>query len=192
MGAIMDFGERSKEEKRKLFEFVLAMAYRITKSRTHADEIAQETFLRMLTTRPWDESKQPSIERHLAGIVKSLISHDRASKRSDYESEAAANDAALSGNAATSTEERSLERARREDEGAVAARRVAAMRIKLVGRDLELEICDLVADDVPMKPAILVERTGRSLDEVNRALERIRRYTKSILAAEGDEDEEVA
>ena len=45
------------------------------------------------------------------------------------------------------------------------------------------------------KPAALVERTGRPVGEVNDALERIRRYLKSIVAAErgeADEDEEVA
>jgi Sigma-70 region 2 len=188
----MDFRKRSPKEQRELFEFVLAMAYRITKSRTQADEIAQETFLRLLTTRLWDERKEPSIERHLMGIVKSLISHERASKRSDYESEAAAHDAVVSGDAAMSAEARSLDRAQREREEAAAARRVGAVRAKLVGRELELRICDHVADGVPMKPAILVELTGRSLDEVNKALDRVRRYTKSILAAERGEDEEVA
>ena len=42
------------------------------------------------------------------------------------------------------------------------------------------------------KPAKLAARTGKSVPEINAARSRIRRYLKSIVAAERGEDEEVA
>jgi DNA-directed RNA polymerase specialized sigma24 family protein len=167
------------------------MAYRITKSQVQAEEIAQETFLRLMTTRPWDESRQPVIERHLFGIIKSLVSHERTSRRSDYESRGAAEHAITSGGETPSAEVRGLERARRERQEAIAAARVRLLRTKPAGHELELMICDLMAEGIT-KPADLARHTGRSVAEVNVALARIRRYMKSILAAERGEDEEVA
>jgi DNA-directed RNA polymerase specialized sigma24 family protein len=189
-GGIVDFRDWNKEERRRLYELVLATAYRITKSREKADEITQESFLRLMTTRTWDEGKQPSLERHMLGIVKSLVSHERASKRRDYESRGATELAVISVGAAPSPQERLLDRAARDGEEAVAARRVEALRTKLGSRELELAICDLVAEGVK-KPADLAPRLERPVGEVNDALERIRRYMKSIVAAERGIDEEV-
>ena len=169
----MDLRQRTKEQQRELYELVLTAAHRATKSREKAREITQEAFVRVMTTRPWDASKEPSLERHMLGIVKSVLSHERTSKRSDYESRAADEGALLSGGATESAETSGLGRAEREEQKAIAARRTGALRTKLVGHDLELTICDLVAEDVT-KPADLVRHTGRTLGEVNSALARIR------------------
>jgi len=180
----------TEDQRRELYEAVLAQAHRITRSRSAADDLAHEALLRLMTTRPWDPRGTTSLERHLFGILKSLLWAERISKRSDYEARAGAEEAAVS-EAGRSAEQVALDRGEQERHEALAAQRVGRLRAKLAGWELELLLCDLVAEDVK-KPAELAARSGRSVAEVNAALSRIRRYMKSILAAERGEDEEVA
>ena len=143
--------------------------------------------MRLDTTRPWDKSRLTSLEKHMFGILKSLLSHQRASDaaRTKLERETETERAVLS-DARRSPEVISLELARREEEEAIAKRRVAALRASLAGFELDLRILDCMSDGVT-KRAHLVSRTGKSLDEVKTALARIRRHMDNILAAEGGE-----
>jgi hypothetical protein len=75
-------------------------------------------------------------------------------------------------------------------ERAYATRLVGKLRLKLAGRQHDVGICDLMADDTT-KPAELAKLLGCTAYEVREALKRIRRYMKSIVAAERGEDEEV-
>jgi len=187
----MDVREMTVEQRRALYETVLLFASRLTRSEERAEELTQEAFLRLLTTRRWDPKKQPSLERHLFGIVKSLRWAGGKATIRKYEEEAGHEQALLSGGAAPSAETTSIDHAKREREKSIAAQRAGALRAKLAGHDLELSICDLMADDDVAKRSHLAQRLGRSAGEVDKALRRIRRYMNSIVAADGGEDEEV-
>ena len=187
----MSLGEMTSEARRVLYVAVLAFAYRITgKSEERAYELTQEAFFRLMTTRLWDPNTQPSLERHMFGIVKSLLSAEHKSKRAEHDEKAGREHALLAGGPTASAETMSLDRARRQRAQETAAQHIAALRAKLAGHDLELSICELMADDVT-KPADLVKRLNRTRAEVDAALRRIRRFMNSILAAERGEDEEV-
>jgi DNA-directed RNA polymerase specialized sigma24 family protein len=182
------------KERYDLQEAVLDFAQKITRSREAAEELTQEALLRLMTTRPWNPLGKTSLERHVCGIVKSLLWAERMSKRPAVERRAMTEHALLA-EGGDSAEAISLDRAERERKEALGAQRVGKLRAKLKGYVLELLILDLMQNEGIRKPAALADRTGRPVGEVNDALERIRRYMKSIIAGEGGdrgEDEEVA
>ncbi|MGH7269038.1 MAG: hypothetical protein ACREJ3_01295 [Polyangiaceae bacterium] len=184
----MDLLHLTEEERRLLYEAVLAAARRVAKSGDLAEELTHEAFSRLLTTRDWDPNGPTTLERHMFGIVKSLLWGHRISKRRERERNFAAEHEVLS-DASHSAETMSLDRAARESAETRCVQRVRALRAKLAGRELELRICDLMGDDIK-KPAKLVNCTGRSAGEVDAALRRVRRYMSSVLAAERGEDAE--
>ncbi len=190
-GDIVDVRKLTEDKRRELRELVLLVAYRATRSTSAAADLTQEAFLRLDTTRPWDPSRPTSLEQHMIGIVRSLVSHQRASDttRREFELQAGTEMAYLS-DAGRSTEALWLERAERDGLEARATKRLAALRVRVAAFELDLRILDLMAEDVT-KRAELALGTGRSLDEVKTALARIRRHMRSILAAERGEDEEV-
>jgi DNA-directed RNA polymerase specialized sigma24 family protein len=183
----VDIRDLTEEQRRDLHAAVLLYAVRITKSRDLAEELTQEAFSRSMTTRRWDPSTQPSLAMHMCGIVKSLLSAERRAKRHANEEKAAREEVLISGGAKPSAEAISLDDARRKREGTLAARRVEALRARLVGHELELVICDLMTEGTT-KPAALARRAERSIDEIRAALRRIRRYADRIPATERGED----
>jgi DNA-directed RNA polymerase specialized sigma24 family protein len=190
----VDLRTMTPKERYDLQEAVLDFAQKITRSREAAEELTQEALLRLMTTRPWNPLGKTSLERHVCGIVKSLLWAERMSKRPAVERRAMTEHALLA-EGGDSAEAISLDRAERERKEALGAQRVGKLRAKLKGYVLELLILDLMQNEGIRKPAALADRTGRPVGEVNDALERIRRYMKSIIAGEGGdrgEDEEVA
>ena len=189
-GDIVDIRKLTLDERRELYDAVFVVALRLTRCPTMADDLTQEAFLRLDTTRPWDPRGRTSLEQHMFGILKSVLSHERASDaaRKERERKTEIDRLALS-DAGHSTEVLSLDRARREKEQSLATRRVAALRASLAAFDLDLRIVALMSEGVT-KRAHLVERTRGSLDDVKTALARIRRNMEDILAAERGEDKE--
>jgi hypothetical protein len=187
----VDIRKLTSEERRELYDAVLVVALRLTRSRAIAQDLTQEAFLRLDTTRPWDPRGPISLKQHLFGILKSVLSHERASDaaRKELERKTETDRVAFS-DAGRSAEVMLLDRARRDREEALAKRRVVALRASLTGFELDLQILDCMSEGVT-KRADLVPRTGRSLDEVKTALARIRRHMDNILAAERGEDKEV-
>jgi DNA-directed RNA polymerase specialized sigma24 family protein len=188
----VDVRTLSTQQRRELYEWALATACRITRSRTAAEDLTHEAFSRLDTTRRWDPGGGTTLQQHIYGILRSLVSHERRadSKRREIELQAQIEAAALS-DAGRSAEATSLDRADREGSKALATERVAKLRARLAGFPLDLLVLDLMTDDVT-KRADLAQRTGRSPDEIKTALARIRRHMESIRAAERGEDEEVA
>jgi DNA-directed RNA polymerase specialized sigma24 family protein len=192
VGNIVNIREQTPERIREIFERVLLVARRLSGSASAADDLTQQAFLLLETTRRWDPTQCATVERHLCGIVMSLLSAERGSARPRIEAQAGLELAARS-EAGRSAETMALERADREDEQAFATRRVAALRAKLAGQQLELSICDLLAEETEqtLKAAQMASRLGRPVGEVYEALSRIRRYMDTIVAIERDEGHEV-
>jgi DNA-directed RNA polymerase specialized sigma24 family protein len=185
---VVDVRTMTPNERYELHELVLAFAERITKSRGAAENLAQEAFLRFMTTRPWDPLGKTSLERHMCGIVKSLLWAERTSKRSEIERLAAAEHALLA-EGGRSAEAMSLDRAEREEKEALASQRSGKLRAMLKGRTLELLVLDVMQDEGLRKPAELATRTKKSAVAIDAALRRIRRTMKRIVAAERGEDD---
>ena len=187
----MDLRTMTPKERYDLQEAVLDFAEKITRSPEAAEELTQEALLRLMTTRAWNPLGTTSLERHVCGIVRSLLWAERTSRRPAFEHRAMTEQALVT-DGGRSAETMSLDRAEREGKEALGAQRVAKLRAKLKGYVLELLILDLMQNEGIRKPAELAVRTGKPVAKVNDARERIRRYMKSIIAAESGEDEEVA
>jgi DNA-directed RNA polymerase specialized sigma24 family protein len=184
---VVDVRTMTPKERCELHELVLAFAERITRSRDAAENLVQEAFLRLMTTRPWDPLGKTSLERHMCGIVKSLLWAERISKRPENERLAVAEHALLA-EGGRSAETMSLDRAEREDKETLGSQRVGKLRAMLKGRTLELLVLDVMQNEGLRKPAELATRTGKSAAAIDASLRRIRRTMKRIVAAERGED----
>ena len=185
----MDIGTLNRERRNELWVLVFRLARAATGSSERAKDLTQKTFVRLGTTSPWAPGEN-TLEAHLGGILKSVYSNEVASevKRRKLERRYVAEQAALSElvpspEDAMLAEEPSPERAN-------AVRLVDKLRAKLAGRQPDVAICDLMADDTT-KPAQMAKVLACTPHEVREALKRIRRYMKTIVAAERGEDEEV-
>lgn len=185
----MDIDTLSRERRNELWLLVFRLARAATGSRERAEDLTQKTFLRLATKSPWAPGEH-TLEAHLGGILKSVHSNEVASelKRRERERRYVAEQAALSG--VVRSPEDAMLAEEPSPEQANAARLIDKLRVKLAGRQPELAICDLMADDTT-KPAHMAKALGCTAYEIREALKRIRRYMKTIVAAERGEDEEV-
>ncbi len=78
----------SKKDIREAHRAAMVVALALTRNRSRAEDVVQDAFERVMTTRPWDPAKG-SLERHLAGIVRSLvnIAHHAAAPRLEAEAQ---------------------------------------------------------------------------------------------------------
>jgi RNA polymerase sigma factor (sigma-70 family) len=185
----VDIDTLDRKRRNELWLLVFRLARAATRSRARAKDLTQKTFLRLATTSPWTPG-EITLEAHLGGILQSVYTHEvisevrqRGLERRYLEEQAALAEPVPLPDAAMLDEEPSSERA-------YATRLVAELRLKLAGRQPDVAICDLMAGDTT-KPAEMAKLLGCTAYEVREALKRIRRYMKSIIAAERGEDEEV-
>ncbi len=183
----MDLRTMTPNERRELYVLVLDFAERITGSRAAAENLAQEAFLRLMTTRAWDPLGKTSLERHMCGIVKSLLWAERVSKRPEYERLAVAEHALLA-EGGRSAETMSLDRGEHEEKEALGRQRAGKLRAMLKGRALELLVLEVMQNEGLRKPAELAARTRKPAAAIDTSLRRIRRTLKRIVAAERGED----
>ncbi len=78
----MDPATPSKEELRDAYAAALAYALKKTGSKARADDALQDASELLLTTRKWDRTRGP-LDVYLIGIVRSVLSHARASVAQD-------------------------------------------------------------------------------------------------------------
>jgi hypothetical protein len=176
---------------------VLEFGLRVTNSLARADDIRQEAYLRLLTTRRWTPDRQTPFLRHMLLTVSSLLKHENKARyrRESTEANWGAEYKRERGVTTASSEQDLLEHAqsiRRRDR---AARVLAELRRRLAGFPLELRLIDHAeqaeaSDDEPTPPAELAEILGVRVEEVYRARARIRRYKDGVLAAVRGADEE--
>jgi hypothetical protein len=188
----VDLRNLDKEQQRALYVAVFNAARKIARQESDARDLAHQALLRLLATSP-STLDEVELRRRTYGILRSLRSHAEASDatRREYERRAGEEHALLS-DAGRSPEQIHLDHAERERAEELAKERVAKLRVRLAGLELDLQIVDRMLDGV-LRRSDLVARTGRSLAEVKTALARIRRHMDAIVAAERgeDEDEEV-
>ncbi|HSY23000.1 MAG TPA: hypothetical protein VK841_12830 [Polyangiaceae bacterium] len=165
-----------------LYKRVLEFA-RTRTGPAHAEEIAQEAFSRVLTTRPWDEGSGIPLFVHMTGIVRSILSNERSSKRADIEHTAADVEVAFTGLPAgavtLSAEEEHLSRAsilQRQHESSAAMRELVR---RFSTSPVELAVLGAWLDGIT-KPSAIAEHTKYETNEVYVALRRIRRTAHSL------------
>jgi DNA-directed RNA polymerase specialized sigma24 family protein len=189
----VDLRNLDKEQQRALYVTVLNAARKIARRECDVEELTQQALLRLLNTSPSTLDGEVELKQRVYGILRSLRSNAAASSvtRREYERRAGEEHAALS-DAGRSPEQIILDDAERVQAEELASERVAKLRVRLAGLELDLQIVDRMLKGVT-KRSDLVARTGRSPGEVKTALARIRRHMDAIVAAERgeDKDEEV-
>lgn len=187
----------SAQEWKEAWKAVLDFGLHVTDSLAHASDLRQETYERLLTTRRWTPERTTTFVRHMVLTASSLLKDKRkAQKRRDhYEAEWGAEHKRERGVTTASPEHDVLDHAQNETRRQWAARVLAELRRRLADFPLELRLIDHVeqleaAGDELEKPAELAKSLGVRVDEVYRALERIRRYKQGVVAAAGGSGEE--
>jgi DNA-directed RNA polymerase specialized sigma24 family protein len=176
---------------------VLDFALRVTGSLARADDLRQEAYARLLTTRRWTPDRPTPFLRHMLLTASSLLKHENKARqrREKYEADAGAEYKRERGVATPSPQEDQLEEAERVRRREWAVRVLAELRRRLAGFPLELRLIDhaeqLEAKDEELEtPAELARILGVGVEEVYRARARIRRYKEGVVAAVRGPDEE--
>jgi hypothetical protein len=176
---------------------VLDFGLRVTHSVARADDIRQEAYLRLLTTRAWRKDEQPSFLRHMMLVASSILKNQNrdGARRREYEAKAGAEYKRDRGDTTPSVEQDMLEHARRERKRERAIRVTVELRRRLATFPLELRIIDYAEqaeerDEELGTPADVAKELRVPVHEVYRAFARIRRYKESVYAAVGGHDEE--
>jgi DNA-directed RNA polymerase specialized sigma24 family protein len=189
--------EVPEKEWEQAWRAVLDLGLRLTNSTARADDIRQETYVRLLTTRPWRKDQQPSFLRHVLLVASSILKNqgrDRARRR-DYEADWGAEHKRDRGNTTPSAEQDMLEHAQREPKRERAVGVAIELRRRLAAFPLELRIIDHAEaqeakDEEFGASSEVAEALRVPVEQVYRALARIRRYKERVYAAVGGNDEE--
>ena len=176
---------------------VLDFGLRVTKSLDRAQDIRQQAYLRLLTTRPWTRDRPTTFLKHMLLTASSILKHDAKarSRRERYEAEAGAEYKRERGDSAPPPEQNILEHAEQERSRDRAARILAELRRRLSDFPLELALIDRAeqteaSDDEPETPSELARALGVSIEEVYRARARIKRYKDGVYRAVDRSDKE--
>jgi len=182
-------------EWKETWKAVLEYGLKITESRARAEDIRQEAYVRLMTTRPW--RRDIPFKLHMLRVASSVRKHEDKGqhRRERYEADWGAKHKRERGVVTPSAEQESLAEAQRIKDQNRAARILAELRRRLAGYPLELRIIDWfeqaeeTGEEVE-KPAALARRWGVDPQDLYRARERIGRYKDSVMAAVGGDDEE--
>jgi DNA-directed RNA polymerase specialized sigma24 family protein len=147
--------EPTQEEVRNAYMAAMAVAMKILKSKSRAEEVVQDVFEALLTTRPWVRAKGP-FDRHVVGATCSIISNQRqsAAPKRDKQTQSGFQREVI-GHSALSPEQKTLDRA--EEEGAQT--------------DAEAELDALEASVADNPVAVAVLRCRRAHEEPPKAAE---------------------
>ena len=189
--------EVSEKDWADAWHAVLDLCLRVTGSNARADDIRQEAYLRLLTTRPWTPQRETPFLRHMLLVASSVFKHVNKARqrRKGYEADGGARYKRERGTATASPEEDALEHAESLRSRDRAARVLAELRRRLAGFPLELRMIDHAEQaeaggEELDSPAELARILGVGVDEVYRARARIRRYKEGVYAAVGGSEKE--
>ena len=189
--------EVSDEEWAHAWNAVLDLGLRVTKSNARADDIRQEAYVRLLTTRPWTPQGETPFYRHMLLTASSILKHENKARRrrAQYEADGGAQYKRERGVAARSPEQDALEHGENLRSHDQAVRALAELRRRLAAFPLELRIIDQAAQAEAtggdlQAPAELARILGVGVEEIYRAGARIRRYKEGVYAAVSGSEKE--
>lgn len=168
----------SREQLRDLLESVHHVVLGITKSTIRTDEIVQDTFEALMTTRRWN-GKQP-LERHVIGIAMSLLHHQHASKAPQRDARAHAGfHREIVGTSVGSPEDETLDHAEDEDRQSSARRELAELEASVAAHPVAPRVLRCKADGIE-KPADIARALSIPVEHVYRATELLREHLRRI------------
>ncbi len=168
----------SREQLRELVESVHHVVLGITKSTIRADEIVQDTFEALMTTRRWT-GKQP-LWKHVIGIAMSLLHHQHASKAPQRDASAHAGlHREIVGTSVGSPEDETLDHAEDEDRQSSARRELAELEASVAAHPVAARVLRCEADGIE-KPADIARALSVPVERVYRATELLRDHLRRI------------
>jgi DNA-directed RNA polymerase specialized sigma24 family protein len=178
----MDPAPPSKEELREAYAAAMALAMAITRSKQRADEVVQDAFERLLTTRRWDRGKGP-LDVHMMGAVRSLLSnaHRSAVPRKEATAHEAFQDEAA-GRRTESPEHQALEHAEAVERQASAASALDRLTERVSGDPVASGVLRCRAEGL-QKAGDIAAALGVPVEQVYRANELLKLQLKKIREA---------
>jgi len=180
----------TKDEVREAYAAAMIAALGMTKSRQRAEEIVQNAFEAVMTTRPWSRNDRP-YKQHVVGAVWSLTSHEHTSKRADNEAKAAkAWQRDEPGTKARSPEDATLHRAEEEGRQTGAEAELDALDASLGDNETARRVLRCRREHDLVKAREIAEELGLPVEQVYRANESLRDHLRTLRKnRNGDEDE---
>jgi DNA-directed RNA polymerase specialized sigma24 family protein len=178
----MDPESPSKEELRDAYEAAMGLAMAITRSKQRAEEVVQDAFERLLTTRRWDRSKGP-LDAHMLGAVRSLLSNAQRSAvpRKEATAHAAFHDQ-VAGRRTESYEHQTLEHAEAAERQESAATEVERLMAMAAEDPVALGVLRSRAEGL-RKAGDIAAKLGVPVEQVYRANEFLKLQLKKIREA---------
>ena len=160
----------------KLLRFAVSRC----KSRQRADDLVQDALVKVMSpTSSWNPATQPDVTRYLMGAIMMNLSTDRRSARARRDvplSHGAKDDEAREGDHLRDANAFSEDGAARAD---LFARRMTALRARLSGDALALELLELTVNGADT-PAERCAATGRTHEAVESARRRMQHHAAQI------------
>jgi len=164
----------------RVHDELLRFASYVTRSRARSPEIVNDALARALdpNDEPWRPELEPRFARHVMRIIDNLhrAAKDTARARRDPRNIEAVRERTTSHPATPEQDALAAERDAR------AERLLAALRERLAGDPLALQIVDLASDGHHDRPADQALATGRSIEEIRNARKRVKRVVDALVA----------
>jgi DNA-directed RNA polymerase specialized sigma24 family protein len=151
----------------------LSFALHLVRSRDKAEDVVQTAFELLATTRRWDPEKGNPLGRHIAGIVRSLVSNERTATRPRLVIAAEGEHVRQMGTETDSAEAIAIERGEQERKARAARGLLDELLARLAGLStpiarVALARIDLVQQGI-LKPAEQAHRLGVPVEQVYEA-----------------------
>ncbi len=158
----------------------MAAALGITRSKPRSEEIVQDAFERVMTTRPWSR-RDRSFEQHMVGVVYSLTNHAFTSAKPKQDREAhegfQREEVGMEG---ASPEIKTLERAETEGRATRAEQELDELEASCTDNPTAREVLRCRREHELVKAGDIAAKLGIPVEQVYRANEALRERLKTI------------
>ncbi len=170
----------TKQEARAAFSAAMIAALGMTRSKARAEEIVQDAFEKVMTTRPWSR-KDRTFEQHMVGVVWSLSNHAFTSAKPKQDAEAAEGfHREEVGTREASPEDKALERAEHEGRATGAEQELDALEAACADNTNALAVLRCRREHGLVKAGEIAEKLGMPVEQVYRANEALRERLKTL------------
>jgi RNA polymerase sigma factor (sigma-70 family) len=168
------------QEVRDAYEAAMAVAVAMTRSKLRAQEIVQNAFERILTTRPWSRAER-TFAQHAANTARSLVLHARISKSDAHDKEAHEGFHRHGiGHSAPSPERRTLEHAEEEGQQSEAEGELDALDATLEDNPVARQVLRCRRETELTKAGEIAAKLGIPAAQVYRANEALKERLKTL------------
>lgn len=164
----------TRDEASEAYEAALIVALAITRSKDRADELVQQAFERMATTRPWSRAEKTFAD-HAVNTVRSLAKHARINKAAAHDKEAHEGFHQHEiGHSAPSAEERTLDHAEDEGRQQSAQSEIAELDASLDDNPVARDVLHCRLEHGLTKAGEIADKLGIPVKQVYRANEALK------------------